>query len=231
MNTPSPSQDTHTRIGLFGGTFDPIHNGHWLVAMDVLQQFKLDKIHFIPCALQPNKTNGPVASASDRVAMLQLALRDQPRFEICEFEIQRRGPSYTVDTLNYFASSLPPGTRLHFIIGIDAFLEIDTWKSYSKLFELAAFIVMTRPGIGKSAGQALRTAADYARQRISSDYQLDSRGSRLLHPVMQPIHLTGVSQMDIASTQIRRQIQQGKPIGDWIHKDVAGYIETKGLYR
>lgn len=231
MNTHNPSQDIHSRIGLFGGTFDPIHNGHWLVAMDVLQQFKLDTIHFIPCSLQPNKTNGPIASASDRVAMLQLALLDQPRFEICEFEIKRRGPSYTVDTLSYFASALPPETRLHFIIGIDAFLEIDTWKSYSKLFELAAFIVMTRPGIGKSTEQAFRTAADYARQRISSDYRLDSQGSRLLHPVMQPIHLTAVSQIDIASTQIRRQIQQGKPIGDWTHKDVASYIETKGLYR
>jgi nicotinate-nucleotide adenylyltransferase len=231
MNTHSPSQHIHTRIGLFGGTFDPIHNGHWLVAMDVLQQFKLDKIHFIPCALQPNKTNGPIASASDRVAMLKLALRDQPRFEICEFEIQRQGPSYTIDTLNYFASSQPSRTRLHFIIGIDAFLEIDTWKSYSRLFELASFIVMTRPGIGKSTEQALRRAADYARQRISSDYQLDSRGSRLLHPAMQPIHLTGVSQIDIASTRIRHQIQQGNPIGDWTNKDVAGYIETKGLYR
>jgi nicotinate-nucleotide adenylyltransferase len=231
MITHSPSQHIHARIGLFGGTFDPIHNGHWLVAMDVLQQFKLDKIHFIPCALQPNKANGPIASASDRVAMLQLALRDQPRFEICEFEIQRRGPSYTVDTLSYFASSQSPGTRLHFIIGIDAFLEIDTWKSYSRLFELAAFIVMTRPGVGKSCEQALRTATDFARQRISADYQPDSHGSRLMHPVKQPIHLADVSQIDIASTQIRRLIQQGKSIGKWINKDVASYIETKGLYR
>jgi nicotinate-nucleotide adenylyltransferase len=191
----------------------------------------LYKILFIRGALQPKKTNGPIASASDRVAMLKIALRAQPRFEICEFEIQRQGPSYTIDTLNHFASSQPSGTRLHFIIGVDAFLEIDTWKSYSRLFELAAFIVMTRPGIGKSTEQALRTAADYARQRISSDYQLDRQGNRLLHPVMQPIHLTGVSQIDIASTQIRHRIQQGKPIGDWTNKDVASYIETKGLYR
>lgn len=231
MKTHNPSQHIHARIGLFGGTFDPVHNGHLLVAMDVLAQFKLDKIHFIPCALQPNKANGPLASASDRVAMLQLALRDQPRFEICEFEIQRRGPSYTVDTLSYFASSQPPGARLHFIIGIDAFLEIDTWKSYSRLFELAAFIVMARPGIGESAEQALCTAADYARQRICADYQLDSHGSRLLHPAMQPIHLACVSQIDIASTQIRHLIQQERPIGDWINEDVANYIEIKGLYR
>jgi nicotinate-nucleotide adenylyltransferase len=231
MNTHNPSQHIHTRIGLFGGTFDPIHNGHWRVAMDVLQQFKLDKIHFIPCALQPNKTNGPVASGSDRVAMLQLALRNNPRFEICDIEIQRQGPSYTVDTLNYFASSHPAGTRFHFIIGIDAFLEIDTWKSYLRLFELAAFIVMNRPGIGKSSEQALRTAADYARQSLCADYQLDSQCSRLRHPAMQSIHLTRVSQIDIASRRIRRRIQQGKSIADWTNKDVADYIETKGLYR
>ena len=199
--------------------------------MDVLEQFKLDRIHFIPCALQPNKANGPLASASDRVTMLQLALRDQPCFETCEFEIQRQGPSYTIDTLIHFAASQPPGTRLHFIIGIDAFLEIDTWKSYSKLFELAAFIVMARPGIGESAGQALRTAADYARQRICSGYQMDSHGNRLLHPVLQSIHLACVSQIDIASTRIRRLIQQRRPIGDWLNKDVVNYIEIKGLYR
>lgn len=231
MNTHNLSQRIYTRIGLFGGTFDPIHKGHWLVAMDVLKQFELEKIYFIPCALQPHKTSGSIASASDRVAMLQLALQDQPRFDICKFEIQRQGPSYTVDTLNYFASSQPSGTRLHFIIGIDAFLEIDTWKSYSRLFELAAFIVMTRPGIGKSSEQVLRTAIDYTRRRICSDYQLVSHGNRLVHPVKQPIYLAGVSQIDIASTQIRRLIKQGNPIDDWINQDVSDYIETKGLYR
>jgi nicotinate-nucleotide adenylyltransferase len=221
----------HARIGLFGGTFDPIHRGHRQVAMDVLQQFELDKIHFIPCALQPNKTKGPAASAPDRLAMLQLAIRDQPGFDICRFEIERPGPSYTVDTLNHIASTQPPGTRLHFIIGIDAFLEIDTWKSYSSLFELAAFVVMSRPGMEKSSEQVLRMAIDYTRHRISTQYQPDSHGSRLVHPVKQPIHLADVSQIDIASSRIRRLIQQGKPVGDWIDKDVAGYIETKGLYR
>jgi nicotinate-nucleotide adenylyltransferase len=231
MNRDNPSHQMHARIGLFGGTFDPIHKGHRQVAKDVLRQFKLDKIHFIPCALQPNKTDGPAASAPDRAAMLQLALRNQPGFEICRFEIERQGPSYTVDTLNYFASTQPPGTRLHFIIGIDAFLEIDTWKSYSKLFELAEFVVMTRPGIGISSGQALHTAIDYARQRICTQYQLEGHGRRLVHPIKHPIHLAGVSHIDIASTRIRHLIQQGKPVGDWIDKEVAGYIETKGLYR
>jgi nicotinate-nucleotide adenylyltransferase len=133
--------------------------------------------------------------------------------------------------LRHFASSQPPGTRLHFIIGIDAFLEINTWKSYSRLFELAAFIVMARPGTGDSCAHALRTAADFARRCISTDYQLDSHGSKLLHPVMQPIHLAEVSQINIASTQIRHLIHQGKSTGDWLNQDVASYIETKGLYR
>jgi nicotinate-nucleotide adenylyltransferase len=231
MNKHNPSQPLHSRIGLFGGSFDPVHNGHQRVAMDVFQQFKLDRVHFIPCALQPNKATGPLASTADRVAMLQLALRNQPGFEICRFEIQRQRPSYTIDTLSYFASTLAPDTHLFFIIGIDAFLEIDTWKSYSRLFELAAFVVMTRPGIGKSFKQTLSTVTDYTRQRIGARYQPESHGSRLVHPVKHPIFLAEVSQINIASTRIRDRIQQGKPISDWIDREVAGYIETKGLYR
>ncbi len=231
MNTHNPRQDNHPRIGLFGGTFDPVHNGHRQVAVDILQMFRLDKVYFIPCALQPQKTNGPLASVENRIAMLNLAVADHPGLAISEFEARRAGPSYTIDTLNHFAAAYPGRNRLHFIIGIDAFLEINTWKSYMRLFDLAAFVVMARPGIAASPADALSRAADFTRHCISEVYDLDHPGRRLIHPDKQSIHLASVSQVDIASTQIRARIHQGESIGDWVHPDVANYIETKGLYR
>lgn len=231
MNTRSPSQSTTARIGLFGGTFDPIHNGHLQVAVDVLRLFTLDTIFFIPCAIQPQKSTDPVAPASDRVAMLRLALQDHPGLAISEFEIQRGGPSYTIDTLRYFATAHSPGTRLFFILGIDAFLEIDTWKAYPQLLDLAAFIVMARPGTDTSPGQALRKAAGYAQRSISSQYRLDDHGGRLVHPAKQPIYLAHVSQIDVASTDIRSSIRRGESVRDRMNPVVLRYIEEKGLYR
>ena len=231
MNKHKPSKQRHAKVGLFGGTFDPIHSGHQQVAVDILQQFKLDKIHFIPCALQPHKTDGPLASAPNRLDMLKLALHAHPCFEISEVEIRRQGPSYTIDTLSYFAKTQPLGTALHFILGLDAFLEIDAWKSFDKLFDLAIFIVMARPGFGESIGNALRTAVDFARHRISLDYRLDDHGDRLSHPVKNPIYLASVRQINIASSQIRHMIRQGQSIKNWVNPDVANYIEDKGLYR
>ena len=221
----------HTKVGLFGGTFDPIHIGHLQVAIDILQQFKLDNIHFIPCAIQPHKTNGPLASGLNRLEMLKLALHAHQRFDISDVEIQRQGHSYTIDTLNYFSKTLSPGTALHFIIGIDAFLEIDDWKSFEKLFDLATFIVMARPGFGNSVDDALRTAADFTQRRISPDYRLDDLGDRLCHPSKNSICLASVRQINIASSQIRQRIRHGESIENWVNPDVANYIEDKGLYR
>jgi nicotinate-nucleotide adenylyltransferase len=219
------------RIGLFGGTFDPIHNGHLQVAVDVMQLFSLDSIYFIPCAIQPQKSTDPVAPALNRVEMLRMALEGHPGFAISEFEIQRGGPSYTIDTLRHFAATQPPGTRLFFILGIDAFLEIDTWKAYPRLFDLASFIVIARPGTDISPEQALRTAAGYTQRSISAQYRLDDHGGRLVHPARQPIYLAHVSQIDVASTHIRRSIRRGDSVRDRVNPDVVRYIEKKGLYR
>lgn len=231
MNTHSPDKSRTARIGLFGGTFDPIHNGHLQVAVDVLQLFTLDTIYFIPCAIQPQKSTDPVAPALNRVEMLRLALEDHPGLALSELETQRGGPSYTIDTLRYFTSTHPPGTRLFFILGIDAFLEIDTWKAYPQLFDLAAFIVMARPGTDASPAQALRTAAGYAQHSLSSQYHLDDQGGRLVHPAKQPIYLAHVSQIDVASTHIRRSIRRGESVRDRVNPVVMRYIEEKGLYR
>ncbi|MBU4209797.1 MAG: nicotinate (nicotinamide) nucleotide adenylyltransferase, partial [Proteobacteria bacterium] len=136
-------------IGLFGGTFNPIHVGHLRAIQDVQNRFALDKCYLIPAALPPHKEPGDVVDAKYRLEMIRLAVSEySDRLNsviISDVELKRSGPSYTVDTVNHFKSILPYNSRLYFILGIDAFLEIDTWKSYSDLFYLTAFIVMARP--------------------------------------------------------------------------------------
>lgn len=231
MSKHNPSQQLPAKIGLFGGTFDPIHRGHQHAAEDILQQFKLDRIHFIPCAIQPHKTSGPIASAAHRLEMLKLALANQAEFVISEVEIERQGPSYTIATLRYFKETQEPGNVLHFIIGVDAFLEIDAWKSFAELFDLATFIVMARPGVGGSADAALGKAADFTRHHISAEYRLNDQKNRLVHPVKHPIYLATVRQIDIASRRIRHMILRGESEVEWVMPEVANYIAKKGLYR
>lgn len=219
------------RIGLFGGTFNPIHRGHVQVANDVMNQFKLDHIYFIPCALPPHKTHGGLASANDRVEMARLALADQSAITVSNIETDRGGSSYTIDTLKAFKSSHSPAVELYFLVGVDAFFEIHTWKSYRQLFDLSAFIVMTRPLTDKKPVALGPLAFDYTRHHISEGYILTSNGNELIHADKKTIYPVTVTPIAIASTQIRDMVRHGEPIQPWVNPDVSDYIDNKGLYR
>ncbi len=224
--------DRPLRIGLFGGTFNPIHRGHIQVAKDVLHGYQLTSIHFIPSALPPHKTEGILATAADRYEMARSALADEPAFRLSDIEIQRSGPSFTVDTLRHFKISQPNGTQLFFIVGLDAFLEIHTWKSFRQLFDLAAFIVMARPQGPKPHLGMKEQTEQYARERISDAYSLSvsAHGDILVHPQKQAIYLAPVTPVDISSSRIREMTRQGQSIRRWVAPSVAAYIERKGLY-
>jgi nicotinate-nucleotide adenylyltransferase len=133
------------RLGLFGGTFDPIHIGHLRAALEVKQGFGLDRIVFIPAALPPHKKGDQVADAADRLKMVELGVSGYSGFSVSDAELQRSGPSYSIDTINHFKKSSEPDSEILFISGLDAFLEIDTWKSYRDLLRQIAFIVIARP--------------------------------------------------------------------------------------
>ena len=133
------------RIGLFGGTFNPIHRGHLWAASEVIKRFNLDQFFLIPAALPPHKTPGAVANADDRLEMIHLAIADLSGLTVSDVELNRPGPSYTIDTVRHFKNTLANDSRIYLIMGLDAFLEIDTWKSYTELLEQIAFIVMARP--------------------------------------------------------------------------------------
>lgn len=228
MNDLNPHHNPPPRIGLFGGTFNPIHRGHLQVATDVLKQFHLDRICFMPCALPPHKTEGNLAPATDRLEMVRIAIEKQPTFQASDLEIRRSGPSYTIDTLRELTASIETDANYFFLVGVDAFLEIHTWKAYRQLFNLAAFIVMTRPDSGERPLNL--TAQTYAHRHICDGYTLDIDGRSMKHPDLNPIYLATVSPAAIASTQIRDMIRSGHSIHQWVDSGVSEYIENKGLY-
>jgi nicotinate-nucleotide adenylyltransferase len=225
------NHDPPRRLGLFGGTFNPIHRGHVQVARDVLHRFKLTAIQFIPSALPPHKTEGFLASPADRYAMACRALEDEPALIVSDIEIQRSGPSYTIDTLRRFMAEPPHDLQLFFMVGLDAFLEIHTWKAYRQLFDLAAFIVMTRPQAAKPDQKLDALALKFARERISDGYTLTKEEDTLIHSEKQAIHLAPVTPVEISSSRIREMIRKGQSIHQWVAPNVATYIESKGLYR
>lgn len=222
----------HTlRLGLFGGTFNPIHIGHQKAALEVLTQFDLNRIYFIPSALPPHKSRRALATAADRYEMVRLAIADQPLFSVSDAELQRPGPSYTIDTIEHFKAQMTAEGRIYFILGIDAFLEINAWKSFYGLLKQSAFIVMSRPQGGADSHRLESAVASFTRQHICADYQWDRSRSALVHPHYQPIHLAHVKPVDIASSRIRRMLREGKNVAPWISPAVAQYINQKDLYQ
>ena len=233
MKHLNPVHSLPSRIGLFGGTFNPIHVGHLEVAENVRQQFGLEQILFIPCALPPHKTGGGLASATDRLEMVQIALTHRDDMRVSDIEIQRGGPSYTIDTLLGLTSKSGDGTAYYFLIGVDAFFEIHTWKSYRQLLDLTALIVMTRPDLKKTTPDLPfePAALAYSQRHICAGYTMPERTGVLEHPDKRSIHLASVPPVAIASTRIRDMIRNGQPIDKWVGPGVSEYIENKGLYR
>ena len=218
------------RIGLFGGTFNPIHTGHIQVALKVKQSFSLNKVLFIPSALPPHKEPGDVVDAGDRLEMINLSLSTYPDFIISNVELKRPGPSYTIDTVRHFKSVLGQDTTPYFILGLDAFLEIDTWKSYMDLFEIVPFIVIMRNGEGDSTVSRWKTLADYLKSRVSDGYTYSASRSCFSHKKKQPEFIFDMPPIDISSTQIRRRTKEGRSIKLMVPDVVENFIKSKGLY-
>jgi len=219
-------------IGMFGGTFDPIHSGHLQTVQEVKTSFGLETVYLIPAFQPPHKAGRAVAPAGDRAAMLKIALRQLKGLEVSETEIERAGLSYSVETVAEFQDRFTGTAELFFILGQDAFVEIHTWKAYRRLFEQVSFIVMTRPG--NTANQsspnsaALQTFLD---ARISNGYVFDSATGLYRHPALKPVRLFATTPVAISSTEIRNRILQRRPFEHLLPEGVGAYITRKGLYR
>lgn len=213
------------RLGLFGGTFNPVHLGHLRAGVEVQEAFDLDRLLLIPSAHPPHKTPHQVADARDRLEMVRLAVRNEPFLEVSDVECTRPGASYTIETLRSFQDALGRESEIFFIVGQDAFSEITTWKSYRSLFSTAHFIVMTRPGSGLNSFQ------DFIHRHVSGAYEYDPDADRYVHPDWYGIFCRSVTHMDISASQIRELVSRGRSIRFLTPDSVVDYILRKGLYR
>jgi len=220
------------RIGLFGGTFNPIHRGHLHAADSVARKFPLHKIILIPSALPPHKVPDNLAAAEDRLEMIRLAAAGRPPLEVSDVEISRSGPSYTIDTVAHYRRHFSSQTELYLIMGIDAFMEIETWKSYAELLQKIPFIVMSRPQAGSPGGSLdVATLQDYLKRTVSTKYIFSSSESCFEHPDKKPIFVMDIKPLDISSTDVRFRIKHNRSVGSLIPEAVEAYIQTRGLYK
>ena len=219
------------RIGLFGGTFNPIHNGHLRAALEVKEGFRLDACYLIPAAVPPHKRNRAVTGAADRMEMIRRAIDGLSGFTLCDAELQRAGPSYTIDTIVHLKNSLPRDTQFFLLLGLDAFLELDTWKEYQRLLKELPFIVMIRPEPQRDCtAEPVRRVEQFLQSRISADYSGSPSTKRFAHRRLQTVHTFEVTLMDISSSGIREMIRQGRSIRYLVPEAVQKYIREKGLY-
>ena len=219
------------RIGLFGGTFDPIHCGHLEVAEAARQHFGLDQICLVPAAHPPHK-RAFTAIAADRIAMVRLAAAHRPGFSVSTVELERQGPSYSIDTILQMKSSSPPGTELAFLLGYDAFLELHTWRSYNSIVEEVPLILLARGRYcSRDVNRAIATLERYIDRYLPAGYRWDAAGACFVHPEARTIHFFDGPRLDISATEIRRLIGKGLSARALLPAAVADYIDRKGLYQ
>jgi len=218
-----PLNGTSLRLGILGGTFDPVHLGHLRCAEEVGERLGLEKVYFVPSASPPHKTKEPVSSFEDRLFMVKLAVRDSPLLETLDIEGKREGPSYSIETLRELHSIFGPSLDMFFIIGIDAFIEIKTWKEYRKLFDYANFVIIHRPGY---------QATDISNVASSLGMELDRDNHRYRDtaPPGNTLIFMSPTFMDISSTEIRKTISRGRSVRFLVPESVREYIMTKRLY-
>lgn len=195
------------RLGVMGGTFDPIHNGHLTTAEEAQNQFGLDQVVFVPTGRPWMKEHADVSDPEHRYLMTVIATASNPRFTVSRIEIDREGPTYTVDTLRALEAQ-ETDSELFFITGADAMLEIfHFWKDPGEILELAHFIAATRPGHDIAAFEA----------------EAPSRNPR--------VTVMNIPALAISSTDARARVREGRPIRYLVPEGVKSYIEKTGLYR
>nr|WP_260073770.1 nicotinate-nucleotide adenylyltransferase [Nesterenkonia massiliensis] len=197
---PAPTDGRRRRLGIMGGTFDPIHHGHLVAASEVAAEFNLDEVIFVPTGQPWQKADRDVSPAEHRYLLTVIATASNPRFSVSRVDIDRGGPTYTIDTLRDFRTMFPDD-ELFFITGADAMAQIMSWKNVDELWKLAHFVSVTRPGY------------------VSEDFGRTEE-----------ISLMEIPAMAISSTDLRDRAKAGKPVWYLVPDGVVQYINKHGLY-
>lgn len=223
MSSPS-RHDRSLRIGIYGGTFNPVHTGHLVLAEHVRELFGLDKVLFVPSGTPPHK-NGRFPSGKRRLHMVRRAIEGNRSFEALDMEVRRRGPSYTASTLRELRDLHPAGTVFYFLIGMDAFKEITTWHEAEELTALARFVIFPRPG------HPLEDPAPFLPPPRPGPPVTTRPGIRR-YPVAKgrSIYLAAGPLVDISSTAIRERIRKNRSIRYLVPEQVAAYIARTKIY-
>ncbi|GBC83499.1 putative nicotinate-nucleotide adenylyltransferase [bacterium HR10] len=211
------------RIGIFGGTFDPVHNGHLEIAEKVWQWFALDRLYFIPAAQSPHKHRQPEAPAWDRFAMLVLATQPYAAFYVSTLELARGGVSYTIDTVRELRHRMGEDAELYFIMGADAFQGLTQWKEYDQLLRLMNLVVIPRPGYILSAEGLPEEIRARVRAFVPERDRVEEQGPRIYF-------CSGIHNATSA-TAIRAALRRGEAIAHLVPSEAAAYIEKYRLYR
>ena len=199
------SLDDAARIGIMGGTFDPIHHGHLVAASEVADRFQLDEVVFVPTGNPWQKAGRTITAAEDRSLMTVIATASNPRFSVSRVDIDRGRPTYTMDTLRDLREQFP-NAQLYFITGADALSSIMSWRDWEHMFELAEFVGVTRPG-----------------------YELSE--DMFPEEIQRRVHLIEIPAMAISSTDCRERSGQGRPVWYLVPDGVVQYIGKNQLYQ
>lgn len=202
-------------IGIMGGTFNPIHHGHLVTAEEALVQFNLNKVVFIPAWHAPHKDNREILAAEERYLMTVIATASNPDFSVSRLEIDRKGSSYTIETLRELQKTYGAKIKIFFITGADAILEILTWKDTDQLYELCSFIAATRPGYCLEKFKKLHLFPENENQNNRKP----------------EIFFMEIPALAISSTDIRQRIKEERPIQYLVPEGVANYISKYGFYQ
>ena len=213
------------KIGIFGGTFDPIHIGHLRTCLEVKEEKDLDRVFFVPNNIPPHKdTTGTPPEL--RYEMVKMAVKDYPFFEACDLEIKRGGRSFTIDTIREFKEKFGRDKSYYFIVGSDAFSTITTWKSYEQLLRETSFIVMYR------SGHVYPLLEDILNEELFEEFDILEKGRLYKHRESgTTIEYVNVTLLEVSSTYIRNLIKKGRSIKLLVPEEVKRFIEEKDLYR
>jgi nicotinate-nucleotide adenylyltransferase len=198
------------KVGVLGGTFDPPHKGHLAIALDARKSLGLSRVIFIPAGQPWLKAGAPVSPAEDRYEMVRLAIAGHPHLAISRIEVDRPGPSYTVDTLEALKSELGSETELYFIIGWDALTQLPQWREAARIVRLARLVAVPRPGYSRPDLKAI-------------EKQIPGISAR--------VDFLDMAMVEVSATEIRQRVSAGLPISGLVPEAVEKYVTERGLFR